>query len=95
MENLEQLSIKGTQVSSLQQVAKILQACPKIVNIDFSYTERTVAELLDVLEKNYISVDSLADRLRKLISVKMSTTALDCQNDVHHDPWLLIFKILT
>ena len=95
MRNLEELSIKGTQESSLLQVAKILKSCPKIVKLDFSYTEQTQEELLKALKKENLSINSLANRFRKLISLKLSTTALDCQNDVHQDSWLLIIKLLT
>jgi len=95
MKNLEELSIKGTQVSSLLQVFKILQACPKIVKLDFTYTEQTMDELVNVLKKENISITSLPERFKQLTSLKMSTTAQDCPNCMQHDPWWLIIKILT
>lgn len=95
MQNIEELGIKGTQLSSLQQVAKILLACPKIVKIEFSYTEQTQEELGDVLKKAHLSLESLAERFRQLTALKMSTTVTDWQNDVQNDPWLLLIRLLT
>jgi len=95
MKNLEELSIKGTQVSSLLQVFKILQACPKIVKLDFTYTEQTLDELVNVLKKENLSINSLPEGFKQLTSLKMSTSTQDCHNCIKHDPWRLIIKILT
>jgi len=73
MKNLEELSIKGTRVSSLHQVAQILQACTKVVKLDFTYTEQTVDELLEGLKKDNISIESLAEKFGQLSGLEMST----------------------
>jgi len=94
MENLEELSIKDTQVCTVHQVAKILQSCPKIKKLEFTYTEKTQEEIASGLKKENISLDSLTAAFQKLTSLKMSTTVPDQQYDIYKDPWLLLIKIL-
>ena len=45
MPNLHDLSIRGTQVCTICQVAKLLKANPKILKLDFTYTEKTVKDI--------------------------------------------------
>ncbi len=77
MENLEELSIKGIQVCTVHQVAKILQSCPKIRKLEFTYTEKSHDEIEFGLKKANISLDSLAAGFQKLTSLKLSTTVPD------------------
>ena len=77
MPKLEDLSIKGTQVCTVRQVAKILQACPNIRKLDFTYTEKTQEDIADGLKKENISDDCLVSRFRKLTTLKLSTTVAD------------------
>jgi len=102
MPQLEELSIKGTQVCTIRQVAKIMQACPHIVKLDFTYTEKTQQEIWDGLKEEKILLDSFVAGFQKLTSLKMSTTVLDSNDDLlddddpwEDDPWVLIIKILT
>jgi len=92
---LEELSIKSTQVCSVGQVAKILQACPEVVTLDFTYTEKTQEEIWTGLKKEKISVDSLVASFKKLTILKLSTTVADYENNIFNDPWLLVIKLLT
>ena len=94
MPNLEDLSIKGTQVCTVRQVAKILQSCPKIRKLDFTYTEKTLEEVTDGLKKENISLNSLTAGFQKLTSLKLATTLPDPQHENLQDPWLFIIKIL-
>jgi len=96
MENLEELSIKGTQVCTVHQVAKILQSCPKIKKLESTYTEKSHEEIEKGLKEENISLtlDSLTAGFQKLTSLKLSTTVPDPQRDVSKDPWLLIIKML-
>jgi len=95
MPNLEDLSIKGTQVCTFRQVAKILKACPKVVKLDLTYTEKTIEEIWSGLKMEEISRDDLIAGFQNLIRLKMSTVALDAKNDILNDPWYLIINILT
>ncbi len=94
MPNLEDLSIKGTQVCTVRKVAKIMQSCPKIKKLDFTYTEKTQDELYkyDDLkgpeEGEYLS----ADGFQRLTSLKLSTTVHEF--DGQKDPWILIISLL-
>jgi len=94
MPMLEELSIKGTQVCTVVQVVKILQSCPKIQKLDFTYTEKSQEEILSGLEIESISLESFATSFQKLTSLKLSTTVPDRKHDVFKDPWLLIIKML-
>jgi len=97
MKKVEELGVKGTQVCTIHQVAKILQSCPMIKKLDFTYTEKTQEEIADGLKEENISLDSLTESFQKLTSLKMSTTVRtvpDPQQDVFNDPWLVILKIL-
>ena len=91
---LEELNIKGTQVCSVVQVGRILQSCPKIQKLDFTYTEKSQEEILSGLEKESISLESFATSFQKLTSLKLSTTAPNPKHDEFKDPWLLVIKIL-
>ena len=91
---LEELSIKGTQVCTVVQVAKILQSCPKMKKLDFTYTEKSQEEILSGLEKENISLESFATSFKKLTGLKLSTTVPDRKHDVFKDPWLVIIKML-
>jgi len=92
---LEELHIKGTQVCTVVQVAKILQSCPKIQKLDFTYTEKSQEEILSGLEKESISLESFATSFEKLTSLKLSTTVPNPKQDAFKDdPWLLVIKIL-
>ena len=95
MPKLEELSIKGTKLCTVRQLANILQSCPDVVNIDFFYTEKTQEEIWDGMEKDGLTVDSLAASFSRLKTLKMSTTALGAQNNCTNDPWLLIIRMLT
>jgi len=95
MPNLEELSIKGTKVCTFRQVAKILKACPKVVKLDFTYTEQKVEEIWSSLKMEEISRDDLVAGFQKLTELKLSTIALDSKNDILNDPWYLIINILT
>ena len=95
MKNLEELHIKGTQVCTVHQVAKILQSCPKIKKLEFTYTEKSQEEIADGLKKENISLESLTAGFQQLTSLKLSTTVPDPQHDVFKDPWLLLIKMLT
>lgn len=94
MPKLEEMSIKGTQVCTIRQVAKILQTCLKIKKVDFTYTEKTVEEFEDGLTMENISLDSMTAGFQRLTSIKLATTVPDPQHDVFKDPWHLIIKIL-
>lgn len=94
MPELEEMSIKGTQVCTVWQVAKILQSCPLIKKVDFTYTEKTVEELENGLTMENISLDSITAGFQRLNIIKLSTTVADPQHDVLKDPWHLIIKIL-
>jgi len=103
MPNLEELSIKSTQVCTIRQVAKIMQACPHIVKIDFTYTEKTQKEIWDSLREENL-LDSFVTGFLRLTSLKMSTTVLYTNDQDssdyadepwEDDPWVLIIKILT
>jgi len=94
MKKVEDLGIKGTQVCTIRQVAKILQSCPMIKKLDFTYTEKIQEEIADGLKEENISFDSLTKSFQKLTSLKLSTTVPDPEHDVFKDPWLLIIKIL-
>jgi len=100
MPMLEELSIKGTQVCTICQVAKILKANPKIVKLDFTYTEKTTNDVL--LEGSMKETDSTTEPsayldscFQKLTSLKMSTTVLGAKNNFFEDPWRLVLFILT
>jgi len=93
MSNLEELSIKGTQVCTVRQVAKILQACPKIKKMDFTFTEKTQEEIGDGL-KSFVNDNLSIDCFKKLTSLKLSTTVTASQLDGPTDPWILIIIIL-
>lgn len=95
MPKLEELSIKGTKLCTVRQLAKVLQACPKVVKVDFFYTEKTQEEIWDGMEKDSLSADSLAASFSRFKTLKMSTTALGTQNNCINYPWLLIIKMLT
>jgi len=106
MPNLEELSIKGTQVCTILQVAKIMQACPHIVKLDFTYTaEKTQQEIWDGLKEENIPLDSFIAGFQKLTSLKMSTTVLGSdnygfmwRNNLSYwedDPWLYLIEIMT
>ncbi len=69
MPELKELSIKGTQVCTVHQVAKVLQHCPKILKLDFTFTEKTVEEISNGLKKENISLDSLTKSFQKLSKV--------------------------
>jgi len=89
MPNLEQLSIKGTQVCTICQVVKILHSCQKITKLDFTFTEKTQEELMDNLEKGtHLSVACF----KRLTSLKLSVTVREF--DGWKDPWLPIMIIL-
>lgn len=94
MPHLVELSIKGTKICMIPQVAKILQSCPKIRKLDFSYAEKTMEEIEDGLKKANISHDILATGFQNLESLKISTTTLDPRHDSYQDPWLLVIEIL-
>jgi len=94
MPNLEELSIKGTQVCTVREVAKILQSCPKMRKLDFTYSEKTQEEIADGLKQENISFNSLAAGFQKLTSLKIATTVQDDAIRVR-DPFLLIVKLLT
>jgi len=94
MENLEDLSIKGTQVCTVRQVAKILKSCPKITKLDFTYTEKTQEEIAAGLKQENISLEFLTAGFQKLKGLKLSTTVSGPNHDVMNDPWLLIIKML-
>ena len=97
MPNLEDLSIKGTQVCTFRQVAKILIACPKVVKLDFTYTEQKEEEIWSGLSKEEEDVlrEDLVAGFRKLTRLNMSTVAFDAKDDILNDPWYLIINILT
>ena len=102
MPMLEELSIKGTQVCTISQVAKILIANPNIVKLDFTYTEKTVNDVWEGLsEKTTPPTGSspfgayLDSCFKRLTSLKMSTTVLDAKNNFFEDPWRLVLYILT
>ena len=98
MENLEELHIKGTQVCTVHQVAKILQSCSKIKKLEFTYSEKSQEEIADGLKKENISLQSLTAGFQKLTGLKLSTTVRDPPHDifdVFKDPWLLLIKMLT
>ena len=99
---LEELSIKGTQVCTISQVAKILIANPKIVKLDFTYTEKTVNDVWEGLSEKTTPPTGnnpfgayLDSCFQRLTSLKMSTTVLDAKNNVVEDPWHLVIYILT
>ncbi len=94
MPMLEELSIKGTQVCTVREVAKILQSCPKMRKLDFTYSEKTQEEIADGLKQENISFNSLAAGFQKLTSLKIATTVQDDAIRVR-DPFLLIVKLLT
>lgn len=80
---------------TVHQVAKILQSCPKITKLEFTYTEKSQQEIENGLKKDNISFNSLTAAFQKLTSLKLSTTVLDPKHDVYiSDPWLLMIKIL-
>jgi len=95
MPKLEELSIKGTKLCTVRQLAKIFQSCSKVVKVDFFYTEKTQKEIWDGMEKDGLAVDSLAASFSRFKTLKMSPTALGAQNNCINDPWLLIIKMLT
>ena len=96
MPNLEELCIKGTQVCTFPQVAKLLKTCLKVLMLDFTYTEKKEEEIWSsLLKEDDVSRDDLIAGFRKLTRLKMSTTALDAKNDILNDPWHLRIKILT
>ena len=96
MPNLEDLSIKGTQVCTFCHVARIMKACPKVLKLDFSYTEQKVDDIWSgLLKEEGISPDDLFSGFRKLTRLKMSTVARDAKNDIVNDPWFLIINILS
>ncbi len=72
-----------------------MKACPKVVKLDFTYTEQKVEEIWSSLEMEEISRDDLIAGFRKLTQLKISTVALDAKNDILNDPWYLIINILT
>jgi len=92
MENLEELSIKGTKVS-LPHLARIFELCPKITKLDFTCHELKWEEIQKiVVEKNH-SIDYIIQGFKKLTSLKVSTTILDAR-DYLNDPWLIIIRML-
>jgi len=97
MPNLEELSIKGTKVCTFRHVGKILKACPKVVKLDFTYTEQKERDIWSGLLKEERDVlrEDLVAGFRKLTRLIMSTVALNAKNDILNDPWYLIIEILT
>ena len=93
MPELKELSIKGTQVCTVHQVAKVLQHCPKILKLDFTFTEKTVEEIANGLKKENISLDSLTKSFQKLTSLRISTTTVP-DLDPYKDPWFIIITKL-
>jgi len=82
-------------VSSSGQNLK--KTCPKVVKLDFTYTEQKEREIWSGLlkeEEDVLRGDLFAG-FRKLTRLKMSTVALDSKNDILNDPWYLTIEILT
>lgn len=98
MPHLEELSIKGTQVCTVPQVAKILKACPKVVMLDFAYIEKKEEEIWLGLKKEELSLDDLIAGFQKLTRLQISTTtallSARCPRCIFNDPWLLLIKML-
>ncbi len=89
MRNLEDLAINGTKVS-LQQVAKILVACPMITKLAFSYEHK---ERHGENEREITASPVIKDLFKKITSLSITTSVVDAKNFVN-DPWVFIFKIL-
>jgi len=93
MENLEELSIKGTKIS-LPHLARIFELCPKITQLDFTCYEIKWEDIQKaVMEQNH-SIDSIIQGFKKLTSLKVSTSILDAR-DYLNDPWLIITRMLS
>lgn len=89
MENLGDLNIKGTKVS-LEDLAQILEACPNITRLDFSYEHK---EDHQENETEISSSPAIKEVFKKLTSLKITTSVMDPKEYVN-DPWVFIFKML-
>ncbi len=94
MGNLEELCIKGTQVS-LPHLSRVFEHCPKLTKLDFTCREKKWEEIQEaVLKQKCGSIDSIIQGFQKLICLKVSTSTLDAR-DFLNDPWLMIIRMLT
>ena len=90
LKNLQDISIKDTKIS-LPQLAKVLEICKNITNLDFSYKHET--GLFKALYDSSFSTPEVIAAFKKLTSLKVATSVLDAK-DYFNDPWGFITKIL-
>ena len=89
---LEELSIKETKVS-FPDLARVLEHCPKITKLDFTFYETKWEEIRDAVMKEPHSIDSIIQGFKKLTCLKMSTRFLDARDYVN-DPWVILIRLL-
>jgi len=88
LRNLENLGICDTKVSLLH-LAKVLDTCREIRNLDFSYQHLPGMEN----ENSKFATSSVKEAFKKLTALKISTAVLDARDYVN-DPWFFITKML-
>jgi len=92
MKNLEELSIKETKVS-LPHLARVLEHCPKITKLDFTFYEKKWEEIQDAVMKEPYSINFIIQGFKKITCLKMSTRFLEAR-DYLNDPWVIIIRLL-
>ncbi len=94
---LPRLRIKKLRVlvvfTSLPHLARVLEHCPKITKLDFTFYEKKWEEIQDAVMNEAYSIDSIIQGFKKLTCLKMSTRWLDARDFVN-DPWVIIIRLL-
>lgn len=90
MVNLKELSIRDTQIS-LTLLARVLETCLKITELDFSYQHQQA--IIEPSSESQISTPAVTDAFKKLTKLRILTSVYDAMN-YHNDPWAFIIKLL-
>lgn len=91
MNQLEELCVQDTEIS-LTHLARIFEACPKLVNLSFSLREINLDRYQTDTEQVLKEVALLSQGFAKLTHLKIFCTTLDLKCCV--ESWLTTFGVL-